>query len=268
MLLFLFSCFVPGPGRKDPRCAAAPASTPPSRPRSCPPTSPPATTCTTTLYLRPTFGLLRPQPWAPLTDAEWAALRPILAEHGCGVADHPRPGRPMADARARLDAIFRAVTLKRPRPQGGGRAAWNQLPPEFGKADTVSRTYRRWCAADLWMRLLQVVGAEDCPEVLARLTHRICCAFRRGIRLMGLRAIVLARRLRLYSALPAPSFWLPDPDLSEIYMPVISRPAAPRQGALGPPAGPGQPPPDRLHAPRHGRPGQDRRVDGAAVRAA
>ncbi|WP_431268792.1 hypothetical protein [Dankookia sp. P2] len=46
------------------------------------------------LYLRPTFGLLRPQPWAPLTDAEWAALRPILAEHGCGVADHPAPAGP------------------------------------------------------------------------------------------------------------------------------------------------------------------------------
>jgi transposase len=173
------------------------------------------------LYFRPTFGLTPAQPWAPLTDAEWAALRPILAEHGCGVSDRPRAGRPMADARGRLDAIFRAVTLKRPRPQGGGRAPWKQLPEAFGKSDTVSRTYRRWCRTDLWMRLLQKVGEEDCPEVLARLTHRICCAFRRGIRIMGMRAIVMARRLRLYSALPAPSFWLPDPDLSEIYMPVI-----------------------------------------------
>ncbi|MFC7477332.1 transposase, partial [Dankookia sp. GCM10030260] len=75
------------------------------------------------LYLRPTFGLTPPQPWAPLTDAEWAALRPVLAEHGCGLSDHPRAGRPMADPRARLDAIFRAVTLKRPRPQGGGRGS-------------------------------------------------------------------------------------------------------------------------------------------------
>ena len=173
------------------------------------------------LYLQPTFGLTAPCPWAPLTDAEWAALRPILAEHGCGLSDQPRAGRPMADPRAQLDAIFRAVTLKRPRAEGGGRAPWQQLPEEFGKSDTISRTYRRWCRTDLWMRLLQVVGAEDCPEVLAQLTHRICCAFRRGVRLMGLRAIVLARRLRLYSALPAPSFWLPDPDLSEIYMPVI-----------------------------------------------
>ena len=33
---------------------------------------------------------------------------------------------------------------------------------------------------------------------------------------MGLRAIVLARRLGLYSALPGPSQYLPDPDLFEI----------------------------------------------------
>ncbi len=173
------------------------------------------------LYFHPTHGLTPPQPWAPLTDEEWAALRPILAEHGCGLSDHPRAGRKLADPRARLDAVFRAVTLKRPRAKGGGRATWKQLPEEFGKPDTISRTYRRWTATDLWMRLLQMVAAEDCAPVLKRLTHRICCAFRRGIRIMGLRGIVLARRLRLYSALPAPSFWLPDPDLSEIYMPVI-----------------------------------------------
>jgi hypothetical protein len=51
----------------------------------------------------------------------------------------------------------------------------------------------------------------------------VCCAFRRAIELLGLRGIVLARRLELYSALPAPSQYLPDPDLSEIYIPVILR---------------------------------------------
>jgi hypothetical protein len=97
------------------------------------------------------------------------------------------------------------------------------LPEEFGKADTVARTYRRWTKAGLWIRLLRAVAEPNCPPVLARLTYRICCAFRRGIRLMGLGAIVLARRLRLHSALPAPSQWLPDPDLSEIYTPVCLR---------------------------------------------
>jgi hypothetical protein len=145
--------------------------------------------------------------------------------HGCGMAapGQARPGRPLPDPRGRLDAIFRAVTLKRPARQGGGRAPWRALPEAFGKADTVSRSYRRWTRTDLWMRLLTEVAAEDCPPALAGLAHRICCAFRRGVRIMGLRAIVLARRLRLHSALPAPSAYLPDPDLSEIYRPVCLR---------------------------------------------
>ena len=62
------------------------------------------------------------------------------------------------------------------------------------------------------------------PRGLASLAHCICCAFRRAIRLCGsLHAIVLARRLRLHSALPAPSQYLPDPDLSETYRPVLLR---------------------------------------------
>jgi transposase len=52
-----------------------------------------------------------------MTDEEWAFLRPLLPGTANGGA-----GRPMADVRARLDAIFRAVTLKRPPEQGGGRA--------------------------------------------------------------------------------------------------------------------------------------------------
>ncbi|MCO6418098.1 transposase, partial [Siccirubricoccus sp. KC 17139] len=56
---------------------------------------------------------------------------------------------------------------------------------------------------------------------------RLCCAFRRAIRHMGsLRAIMLAKRLRLFSALPAPGQLLPDEDLSEIYTPILQRFAA------------------------------------------
>ncbi len=131
----------------------------------------------------------------------------------------------MADARARLDAIFRAVTLKRPRQEGGGRAPWKALPPEFGKPDTAARTFRRWAKEGLWERLLRLVSDKSGARtpLVAALRYRVCCAFRRAIKLLGLRAIVLARRLGLYSALPAPSQYLPDPDLSEIYMPVILR---------------------------------------------
>lgn len=140
---------------------------------------------------------------------------PLLAGLGIGAT-----GRPVASPRDRLDAIFRAVTLKHP---AGGRAPWRQLPDEFGKPDTISRTHRRWAAAGLWARLLVAVAGPRRPAVLAGLTHRICCAFRRAIRVMGLPGLVLARRLRLYSALPAPSGYLPDPDLSEIARPALLR---------------------------------------------
>ncbi len=97
------------------------------------------------------------------------------------------------------------------------------LPEAFGKPDTASRTHRRWAKANLWARLLVELALPDRSPVLAGLAHRICCAFRRAIRQMGPRAIVLARRLGLFSALPAPSTFLPDPDLSEIVWPLLSR---------------------------------------------
>lgn len=172
------------------------------------------------LYTGPLFGLTPPHPWAPMTDEEWAFLRPLLPGTTNGGA-----GRPMADARARLDAIFRAVTLKRRKEDGGGRAPWRALPPEFGKPDTASRTFRRWAREGLWERLLRLVSDKSGARtpLVAGLRYRVCCAFRRAIKLLGLRGIVLARRLGLYSALPAPSQYLPDPDLSAIYVPVILR---------------------------------------------
>jgi transposase len=171
------------------------------------------------LYVAPLTGLTPPHPWRPLTDPEWDWIRPHLPGSTAG-----GPGRPIADPRARVDAIFRAVTLKRPPERGGGRAAWGALPPEFGKAGTVARAFRRWARVHLWAKLLCLVAPKaEPPPVAEGLRYLVCCAFRRGIRLMGLRALVLARRLGLFSALPAPSQVLPDPDLSEIYQPVIVR---------------------------------------------
>ncbi|MBL6454885.1 transposase [Belnapia sp. T6] len=165
------------------------------------------------LYLDPLTCLTPARPWAPMTDAEWAELAPLLTHMGCGLSDR---GRPLdCTPRERLDAIFRWATTK----HRGGRAPWRMLPAEHGKPDTVSRSYRRWARAGLWPRLLVAVALH--PQRLASLAHRICCAFRRAIRLCGgLHAIVLARRLKLFSALPAPSQCLPDPDLSEIYRPI------------------------------------------------
>jgi transposase len=202
------------------------------------------------LYLGPLRGLTPPHPWAPMTDEEWAFLRPLLPGTANGGA-----GRPMRDARARLDAIFRAVTLKRPKEEGGGRAPWRALPPEFGKADTARRTFLRWTREGLWERLLRLVSGKGGARtpLVAALRYRACCAFRRATKLLGLRGIVLARRLGLFSALPAPSQYLPDPDLSAIYVPLILRALhrmrnRPRPAPDADPPGPAWRPPRRAWA--------------------
>jgi transposase len=152
-----------------------------------------------------------------MSDEEWDAIAPYLWATGCGIRGGiglPVGGRPMADPRGRLDAIFRGCTLKWAGPKGATRAPWRALPETLGRADTVSRTHRRWAHAHLWRRLLEAVLVEGAvPPALAGLAHWICCAYRRAIRVMGLRAITFARKLGLHSALPAPPHWLPDETL-------------------------------------------------------
>jgi hypothetical protein len=67
----------------------------------------------------------------------------------------------------------------------------------------------------LWQKLARelVDFAESHP--LRALESWICRACRRAKRLLGLGMIVLLRRINLRSALWAPPWLLPDPDLSE-----------------------------------------------------
>lgn len=198
------------------------------------------------LHTGPTVALTPPHPWAPMTDAEWEFLRRLLPP---GMAGLPgRPGRPLADiwatpegpradpARARLDAIFRAVMAKRPEARGGGRAAWADAPPGCGRPDTLRITFRRLAEAGFFHRLLRAVadltrrgGRGRSPHArpgsfLLGLRYRACCAFRRiGVKRLGLSGLALARRLCLFSALPGPSAALPDRDLFALYAPVLLR---------------------------------------------
>jgi len=144
-----------------------------------------------------------PRPWAPLTDAEWDAFAPFLRAEGTR-------GRPITGgARARLDAVFRVVA------QG---LAWDRAGHGGQKADTVSRQFRRWAQQGVFARLLKRVAtsrrAKGVPEALRGLEHWICAAHRRSVRVVGVRAIALARRLGMLSALPGPPWLLPDPVLS------------------------------------------------------
>ena len=138
--------------------------------------------------------------WQPLADAEWEALLPFVL-----VRD--RPGRPLRDARRRMDAVFWVAAAACP---------WRAVPPRFGKPDTVSRHFRRLTRAGLWERLLRALALPDTPPALLALEHWVVSACRRAARLGGSRLLVLAKRLGFLSALRAPPHLLPEPDLSEL----------------------------------------------------
>jgi hypothetical protein len=129
---------------------------------------------------------------------------------------------------------------KRDTRRGPGRAAWTDAAaPDGPRPDTLRRTFRRLADAGFFHRLLRAVadlarrGGRGRSEharpgsFLLALRYRACCAFRRiGVRRLGLSGLALARRLCLFSALPAPSACLPDRDLSAIYLPVLRRAVA------------------------------------------
>ena len=66
--------------------------------------------------------------------------------------------------------------------------------------------------------MLQALADEHRPgiAILRRLESWICRSYRRAWRLLGVQGMGLARRLGFLSALRAPSWLLPDPDLSEL----------------------------------------------------
>ncbi|WP_372616692.1 transposase [Falsiroseomonas sp.] len=148
---------------------------------------------------------LRPtprQPWAPMTDAEWSLLAPILYGD-----EARRRGRPPADARRLWDAIFWVACSRGP---------WRELPPELGRADTAHRALRRHARTGTLDRLL--IAASPHPLAggdFASLAWRIARAFRRVARLLTMAQLLLAKRLGLATALPCAPEHLPKPYLSE-----------------------------------------------------
>ncbi|MBR0657581.1 transposase [Plastoroseomonas arctica] len=133
-----------------------------------------------------------PHAFAPLSDAEFAALAPYLHREG--------PGRPIDQPRETLDAIFSALLSN------------NRWSHRGEKHDTLHRRFRRWAHAGLWTRLLTDAARS---KALRPLRYRICRAYRAAIRVLGVHAIALARRLGFLTALPGPPWMLPDPILSE-----------------------------------------------------
>jgi hypothetical protein len=142
----------------------------------------------------------RPRPWTPLTDTEYAALRTYTERS-------PGPGRPLKDPRGRLDAIFRICLTNIP---------WSRISTDHGPTDTIHRWFRRWAHAGVWTALLKASVRRRAPRPIRRLRDWIAAIFRRCIRLLGPAAVHLARRLRVFRAIPGPAWYFPDPDLPGI----------------------------------------------------
>lgn len=149
---------------------------------------------------------LRPTPrhaWAPMTDAEWALLEPLVLR----AAEPPRAGRKPADPRRLWDAIFWVACSAGP---------WRALPADLGRPDTAHRALRRHVRSGLLDRLLIAVSPHPANRGLwAAFAWRILRAWRRMSRRLSMAQILMAKRLGLLSALPCDPVWLPRPDLSE-----------------------------------------------------
>jgi len=77
-----------------------------------------------------------------MTDAQWALLEPLLPLQGNTSGKGGRPEK--HPRRVVLDAIFYLVR---------GGIAWAQLPRDFPPHQTVYGVFRRWCRADVWLRI-------------------------------------------------------------------------------------------------------------------
>lgn len=137
---------------------------------------------------------------APLTDAEYALLRPLIPSHG----------RPPRDRRLVLDAIFHVALSRRP---------WHEMPGHYGKPDSVHRQLRRWMRAGVMDALLRAAMAP----AFARLRLRISLAWRRAARLATVASFTLLRELDAREARPAAWHHLPDKALSESVQNLVLR---------------------------------------------
>ena len=78
-----------------------------------------------------------------LSDEEWAVFAPFVIEQG------PKRGRPPADHRRVLDAMFWIARTGSP---------WRDLPGELGRWASVYKQFLRWTRSGLWDVLLEALA--------------------------------------------------------------------------------------------------------------
>ena len=93
-----------------------------------------------------------------LSDADWRRLAPLLP----GTQGHS--GRSGDDNRRFLDAI---------KWMAENDVSWRELPPRFGRWNTVWRRQRRWEQAGVWQRLHDHVADARFDWLLAHPAARL-----------------------------------------------------------------------------------------------
>ena len=87
-----------------------------------------------------------------LTDEEWAFFAPFVIEQG------PKRGRPPADHRRVLDAVFWIARTGSP---------WRDLPEQLGRWASVYKQFLRWTRSGLWDVLLETLaGSGAVPDTV------------------------------------------------------------------------------------------------------
>lgn len=85
---------------------------------------------------------------APLTDAQWEKVKPLLPPQRF------TGGRPYHDHRTILGGILWVARTG---------SSWREMPREFGKWESAYRRYELWINQGLWPRILEALGEEEPP---------------------------------------------------------------------------------------------------------
>ncbi len=97
-----------------------------------------------------------PAATAPLTDAQWERVRPLLPPQ------KPRVGRPRRDQRVVVEGILWVL---------GTGSSWRDVPRErFGPWETVYGRYSEWRKDGRWQRVLEALRFGDASTVGAELS--------------------------------------------------------------------------------------------------
>lgn len=80
-----------------------------------------------------------------LTDTQWALIAPYCLGRDCD------PGRTGPDPRLFVEAVLWIVRTGCP---------WRDLPPAFGKWNSVFKRFRRWVKADVFYVMFKALAAD------------------------------------------------------------------------------------------------------------